>query len=94
MAKPQVIQGTWDELCAQAERFKDRPNLTLIIPGDEDSDTRSAPRTLEEALRGKTGLLSFDPPDLSEDTGKKFAALLAASQIRHTAGGRAFDVVA
>jgi len=83
MAKPQVFQGSWDELSARAEGYKDRSDLTLIIPGEDDEKqaARREPQTLAEALSGKIGLVSFDPPDLSQDTGKRFAALLAEGTI-------------
>lgn len=78
MAQPQLIQGSWKDLCARAEEFKDRDDLMLIIPGDAETKngTIKADMSLAEALKGRTGLVSFEPSDLSEDTGKKFAALL------------------
>ena len=82
MAKPQVIQGTWEELSAHAEGHKDRTDLTLIIPCEDCAEIGGPkePQTLADVLYGKTGLVSFDPPDLSQDTGKKFAALLEERQ--------------
>ena len=79
MAGPQLIQGTWQELSARAEGYKDRSDLMLIIPGDVEEKSGAIPAgmSLAEALKGKTGLVSFEPTDLSENTGKKFADLLA-----------------
>lgn len=78
MAQPQLIQGSWDELCARADEFKNRKDLLLIVPGDGDAKNGAVKEgiTLAEALNGRTGRVSFEPSDLSEDTGKKFAALL------------------
>ena len=78
MAQPQLIQGSWKALSTIAEEFKDRSDLMLVIPGDTEAKngTIKEGMSLAEALKGRTGLVSFDPIDLSEDTGKKFAALL------------------
>lgn len=37
--------------------------------------------SLAEALKGRTGLVSFEPSELSEDTSKKLADLLAAQYL-------------
>lgn len=78
MAQPQLIQGSWKELSARADEFKDRNDLLLIVPGDAapKNGTHKEGMTLAEALQGKTGMVSFEPTDLSEDTGKKFTDLL------------------
>ena len=78
MALPQWIQGSWEEISARAEEFKNRDDLILIIPGDAETKNGTIKEgiSLAEALKGRTGLVSFDPTDLSEDTGKKFAALM------------------
>ena len=78
MAPPQLIQGSWEELSARAEEFKDRNDLMLIIPADVEAKNGTVREgmSLAEALKGRTGLVSFEPTDLSEDTGRKFAALL------------------
>ncbi|MCW3096296.1 MAG: hypothetical protein JWL77_1914 [Chthonomonadaceae bacterium] len=78
MAQTQLIQGSWEELSAHAEEFKNRSDLMLIIPGDAEAKNGTVKEgmNLAEALKGRTGLVSFEPTDLSEDTGKKFADLL------------------
>ena len=78
MAQPQLIQGSWEELGARSNEFKDRDDLLLIIPGEAEAKNGDVKEgmSLAEALRGRTGLVSFEPTDLSEDTGKKFADLL------------------
>ena len=78
MVQPQLIQGSWEELSAHAEEFKNRDDLMLIIPGDTEAKngTFKEGMSLAEALKDRTGLVSFEPTDLSEGTGKKFAALL------------------
>jgi hypothetical protein len=78
MAQTQLIQGSWEELSAYAEEFKNRRDLMLIIPGDAETTNGTVKEgmNLAEALKGRTGLVSFEPTDLSEDTGKKFADLL------------------
>ena len=78
MAQPQLIQGSWEELSARATEFKNRNDLLLIIPGDtgKSSSVMSEGMSLAEVLKGRTGLVSFEPADLSEETGKRFADLL------------------
>jgi len=78
MAQPQLIQGSWKELSARADEFRDRNDLLLIVPGAAatENGTHKEAMTLAEALQGKTGLVSFEPTDLSEETGKKFSDLL------------------
>jgi hypothetical protein len=70
MAQAQLIQGSWDEIAAHAEEFKNRSDLMLIIPGDTEpkSGIVKAGMNLAEALKGRTGLVNFEPTDLSEDT--------------------------
>lgn len=79
MAQAQLIQGSWEELSARAEEFKHRHDLLLIVPADTETMDAVAQVnvSLAEVLKGRTGLVSFEPSDLSEETGKKFAALLA-----------------
>ena len=78
MAQPQLILGSWKELSTWADEFKDCNDLLLIVPGNA-APKNSPPKeamTLAEALQGRTGLVSFEPKDLSEETGKKFSDLL------------------
>ncbi len=83
MAQPQLIHGSWEELSARAEEFKNRGDLMLIIPGDDQEKTVvSNEMNLAEALKGKIGLVSFDPTDLSEDTGGKFTDLLREKSLK------------
>jgi hypothetical protein len=84
MAQPQLIQGSWEELSARADEFKDRKDLILIVPGEARANpgVTEDGMSLAEALKGRTGLVSFEPADLSEETGKKFAALLLEKQGR------------
>jgi len=58
---------------------KARDDAMLVVPGDDEGQADEALKNvnLAEALKGWTGLVSFEPADLSEDTGKKFADLLA-----------------
>jgi hypothetical protein len=34
MAKPKVYEGSWEELSARAEEFRNYPKLTLIVPAE------------------------------------------------------------
>ena len=78
MAQPLLIQGTWEELSVRAEEFKDRRDLMLIVPGDPDVKNSALKEgvSLAEALKGRTGIVSFEPTNLSENMGRKFTDLL------------------
>jgi len=78
MVQPLVIQGSWEEISARAEEFKDRNDLLLIVPAASETQNGIVKEgiSLAEALKGRTGLVSFEPSDLSKNTGKKFASLL------------------
>lgn len=52
MALPRIIQGTWEELKAHEDEFRNLPNLTLIVPpGEEHRDRYRADLTPEERIR-------------------------------------------
>ena len=36
MTQPHVLLGSWEELSAQVEPYRNRKNLLLIIPGEAD----------------------------------------------------------
>ncbi len=79
MSQPQLIQGSWATIAEHAQELMDRDDLMLIVPGSRDVDSTQLVKegmTLAEALKGRTGLVSFEPSDLSEDTGRKFTDLL------------------
>jgi hypothetical protein len=97
-----VLEGTWEEIVLQADRFSGR-RVRLIILGSEDALAENgAPRdsaasedrsrglstqtnapaegeseTLAQALAGRTGRISFGPPDLSERVSEAFGELVA-----------------
>ena len=48
MTQPQVIQGTWEELSALAEAYKDRDDLLLIIPARETEQSGLSSGSLAE----------------------------------------------
>ena len=49
MTQPQVIQGTGEELLPYIERYRDRPNLMLSIPAEEERAAKPEP-TEEEIM--------------------------------------------
>lgn len=77
MAKRKVYKGTWAEISAHAEELQTYAKLTLIVPADVDIPPTDTGMNLAEALKGYIGTASFGEANLSEDTGKKFAHLLA-----------------
>lgn len=81
MTPPIIIEGTAEELVTflqgqSTQRFR----LTELVPHDDDQDTDSADDaaepTLAERFEGRIGRFHFGDAHLSQDTGKKFAALI------------------
>jgi hypothetical protein len=78
MIQPQVIQGSWEEIAAHAEELKDRQDLLLIVPARQAEQDGSHPsENLLEAMKDFIGASHYGEAHLSENTGKKFAKLLA-----------------
>ena len=77
MAKRKVYEGTWAEISAHAEEWQTYAKLTLIVPDDAYIPPTDTGVNLAEALKGYIGTSHFGDANLSEDTGKKFARLLA-----------------
>ncbi len=78
MAQPLTLEGTWEELSAYAEDLQGK-RLKLIVMSDEPEaiDSGQTSKSLAQMLEGRIGVVSFEPGDLSRDTGRKFAELLA-----------------
>jgi hypothetical protein len=80
MPQPQVYEGTAEEI---AQQIRDG-NLTgryraIVVPeiDSEFNGDEQAGETLLERLKGRVGRFDFGDANLSEDTGRKFTALLA-----------------
>ncbi len=80
MAKRKVYEGTWEELATHADELRGCSKLTLIVSDEADArnDTADTSINLAEALKDYVGAAHFGDANLSEDTGKKFASILAA----------------
>ena len=78
MAGPQVIQGSWEDIATHAEDLKGRDDLLLIVPAQKgkDSGAEHSPN-LAQAMKDYIGSFDFGDANLSENTGEKFAKLLA-----------------
>ena len=50
VAKPEIVEGTWDEISAQASRFQGRRLRVLILPDADATATAERLRTLNEWL--------------------------------------------
>ena len=52
MTRPEILEGTWDELAARAEEFKGRRLKLIVLPAEpEVSGTAANETTLQEAAR-------------------------------------------
>lgn len=90
MARPKVCIGTGEELEPYLKRQpKQRFRLIPIseesdfmdetgdaVEASEQKDATQGEKTLAEMFAGRVGRLSFEPTDLSQDTGKKFTELI------------------
>jgi hypothetical protein len=84
MANLKEIEGTWEELSARADEFAGHRLKLIVLPKEEievgaaeQSDTPQEEKTLAELFAGRVGRFHFGEANLSQDTGKKFAALMA-----------------
>jgi hypothetical protein len=81
MALSKVIEGTGEELAVYLKRHpEERFRLISLTSEQTDSPQSDAPEeevSLAELLVGRVGRFHFGDANLSQDSGKKFAALLA-----------------
>ena len=84
MAEIQPIEGTRDELQEQWQAFPEgqRFRLTPLPQPQEDKEEAAPEPTLAELFAGRVGRFHFGDANLSQDTGKKFAALVAEKKRR------------
>ena len=81
MAQSKIIEGTGEELQdylkqAPKERFR-----LISLPALEDSEpSDDIPANLEDTLKKYIGSSEYGEGNLSENTGKRFAELLAAKK--------------
>ena len=75
MTHPEVLEGTWEELSAHAERFKGRKlRLTVLLEGAEatgDFLTEQKLREVAARLFAEADNLKREPGTLSIDSHKK-----------------------
>jgi hypothetical protein len=79
MAEAQVLEGKWEDIKLHDEELIGKEVRVTILPPKTNTTQNGADKkgmSLAEMLKGRTGLVSFEPSDLSEDTGRKFADLL------------------
>ena len=80
MARAQIFGGAWEEIASHAARFKGRNDLLLIVPEQQPTESEEAPPSLAEAMKDYIGSFNFGEANLSENSGEKFAHLLAEKQ--------------
>jgi hypothetical protein len=79
MTPLQVYEGTADEIADQLRADKLTGRLRAIVMPEVESKSggnEDNGATLLERLQGRVGRFDFGEVHLSEDTGRKFAALL------------------
>lgn len=79
MSQTWTIEGTREELEEQLQAFPKEQRFRLI-PLPQPTEGNEAPAeepSLAELFAGRTGRFHFGDTNLSQDSGKKFAALMA-----------------
>ena len=81
----QTYEGTWEEIVVHAAQLVGKRVKLIVL--DEISESRESlpTRSLAETLKGKVGIVDGASPNLSENTGKKFADIVAE---KHRKQGR------
>ena len=74
--KPQVIEGTREEIGEQLKLFPKEQRFRLIALPQPDEQKEEEGPTLAERFAGRVGRFSFDPADLSERTEEYYGELL------------------
>src|SRR2546423_2431256 len=77
MAESQIIQGSWEDIVARADEFRGRDDLMLIVPATSQHIGDRATQSLADAMKDYIGSVHLGDANLSENTGQKFANLLA-----------------
>jgi hypothetical protein len=79
MSRPQVYEGTAEEIATQLRESKLTGRFrAILVPenGVDGNGNQEAGETLLERLKGRVGRFDFGGVNLSEDTGRKFTELL------------------
>ena len=79
MVDTRTFEGSREEIAEQLQAFPEdqRFRVTpLPLPGEEDSASENEPG-LAELFAGRVGRFNFGAANLSQDSGGKFAALIA-----------------
>jgi hypothetical protein len=71
----QIYEGTWEEIAAHAEEWENKRLRVSVEVLEEESANEQA--RLQNVLSGLVGASKGLPPDLSENTGQKFAEIIA-----------------
>jgi hypothetical protein len=79
MADTWTIEGTREEVEERLQAFpkEQRFRLSVLPLSEESVEASHEEPSLAELFAGRTGRFHFGDANLSQDSGKKFAALLA-----------------
>lgn len=79
MADTWTIEGTREELEEQLQAFpkEQRFRLSALPQPEEGTETAKEEPSLAELFAGRTGRFHFGDANLSQNSGKKFAVLIA-----------------
>ena len=83
MADTWTIEGTREELEEQLQAFpkEQRFRLSALPQLEEGNEATAEEPSLAELFAGRTGRFHFGDANLSQNTGKKFTALMTENNI-------------
>ena len=77
--EPLVFEGRWEDVKQHEAEFVGQQVRVIVSPANGQSpDISNPPQNLAEALKDYIGSANYGDANLSEDTSRKFADLLAA----------------
>ena len=70
----QIIEGTWEEIAARADELRGkRVRVTVLEPR---APSKYDGMTVAEMFAGRTGLVEFEPDDVSEKAEEYFGQIV------------------
>jgi hypothetical protein len=84
--EPIVLEGSWEEIRARDAELAGRRVRVIIVADEASNEGTTAPAsqaapsagpTLAELLAGRTGRVSFGPPNLSENAEQAFGEIVS-----------------
>jgi hypothetical protein len=86
MSNNQTLEGPWEEILAHGSELAGHRVKLTVLSNETFQDSHSSPQTLDQALEGLIGTVSFEsPPDLTNRSEDYFAEILLEKQQNNSA---------